>query len=63
MAIYADESIVHATALTRIFDTMVFSNLRHLELCIGDLRCVSADPEGSLTCLNYARNLASFNLW
>jgi hypothetical protein len=62
--VYADEGMVHSTALTRIAksDAMIFSTLRRLDLCIGGLRCVPADLEGFLTCLSNARKLTSFKL-
>ncbi|KAM0294590.1 hypothetical protein ACHAO9_001024 [Fusarium lateritium] len=61
---YADDGIAHFTALTRITESngMAFSTLRHLDLCIGGMRCDAGKLEGLLTCLRNARNLTSFKL-
>ncbi|KAM0322646.1 hypothetical protein ACHAPQ_008936 [Fusarium lateritium] len=61
---YADDGIAHFTALTRITESngMAFSTLRHLDLCIGGVRCDARELRGLLTCLRNARNLTSFKL-
>lgn len=62
--IYTDEDVRYFTALTYMtrYDAMAFSTIRNLDLCIGGPRCVRADLEGFLTCLNNARKLTSFKL-